>query len=171
VLVGSVGSCGRYFLVKSTNSYVWDARNYGLRWPDLFPYNRGTLEEPRKIRISEERYIEHLLRLSSGSFQSPEFILSTYNKIARQSASSGMFLIAKTRRIHRFPQLDGNLKELKMVLEEDKKWKKRNVNFVPRGNLNSVALDFAKSVRVCCSKMKHSGAAAKESRLELYSMV
>lgn len=66
-----------------------------LHFPDKFPFGRGGPNEIRKVPISLDVYVSHLLNLSGRQFQSPDFLFPVSDLIDRKHVATQCFVIGR----------------------------------------------------------------------------
>jgi len=83
----------RRFQVLHSNTYLGsrDSKYYGGAFPDLFCFGIGTPNSPRRVPVSLELALRHLLLLSGRRFaQSAIFSLVAFDELARCRAHSNL---------------------------------------------------------------------------------
>jgi hypothetical protein len=83
--------------IKTSNSFGddRDPRYFEKSFPTKFVFGRAGLHEPRRTHIGQDAFVDHLIRLSSRSFQCNEFVLHMYNIKARKQQMTSAFLQCK----------------------------------------------------------------------------
>lgn len=173
-------------LVSPSSRYVpkWDRRFLTRTFVNLFLYGRGGPDENRTVPVGLDRCLEHYLRLSTGQFLGPGFILPVFNLAARKHASSksyvqGQFILRSqsstaTSKAEAFSNLAAEqLCVLKTRIEKCHYAKMNNqIQPVPPPELaaNGLLEMFMDSVKHITSAMPHTNEQTKNMRAKAHSM-
>jgi hypothetical protein len=143
-----------------------------LMFPELFAYARGGLEERRRVPLSRDRFVARLLRLSTGRFSNPSFVLKAYNMIARSEAARKGYIRVQLGDIS-FKGLTS--KEVRLLIQyqlacSDASRCHRPLP-QPPADLSQTAKSLFKTMETCAGVMKHTDQYAKKhGRVRVFSM-
>ena len=159
----------------------WDLEYLPRAFVHLFPFGRGGPDENRHHKYSLVSILNHYLRISTGQFMGPEFVLSIYNIMARKQAQENASLVARRRTQGR------TLAEQWAALTEDElsmcsryqeecarsRMKHRRQPDPPTMDPRAFRLgdEFWKSMKSSSGKMPHTHEAAGEARLCCFSYI
>ena len=86
------------FIVRASSEPVWTSNPEWLEtaFAHLFPFKRGGVrDEARTIHLSLDKYLRHLLLLSTRQFQAAEFVLHAYDMLSTKQTSDKSFYTAR----------------------------------------------------------------------------
>ena len=141
----------------------------------LFPFGRGGPDEDRHHKYSLVALISHYLRISTGQFTGPKFVLSTYDIWARQMAQHSACIIARrpsngVQLAEQWAALTAEELQMCAAYQEQcamSRIQRRQQPSAPTMDARAFRLgnDFWASMKASCGQMPHSHEGADEARL------
>jgi hypothetical protein len=162
--------------IKTSNSFGddRDPRYFEKSFPTKFVFGRAGLHEPRRTHIGQDAFVDHLIRLSSRSFQCNEFVLHMYNIKARKQQMTSAFLQCKAENGSRGESYAA-LAEHEVILvhayAEDcsKRAKKGQARPNPPPSLTPASQCLMRSIRVSCTAAQHTEAHCMSARTKVFA--
>ena len=165
----------RRFQVLHSNTYLGsrDSKYYGGAFPELFCYGTGTPNSPRRVPVSLELGLRHLLLLSDRRFaQSAIFSLVAFDELARSRAHSNLAVKLRANPKAANEMVSLSAEALKELLYHNEKLEQAARAGRPLPELHtSTELSGAKSIFSILSNSAGKSFGTKEERLEMRKRV